>query len=162
MPWDTRPLRSPLAWGQREASITGHMIAPEPLQEGRPCSGPLDTWLHQSPPEWGGDSVAVGHLVAPVPSQAVERGKSYLTRGRPIALPGRELGPGAIGHVAACCCAPYFQSQLRACIQGYPVCRVPLMSPGPTSGDAANPQVGPTSFPPYISVRPGTFIFLEW
>jgi hypothetical protein len=162
MPHDTCPLWSPLAWGLQEASIVGHTTVLEPLQEDRPCSGLLDTWLHQSPPEWGGDSVTVEHLAAPMPSRAVERGKCYLTRGRPVALPGWELGPGAMGHMATCHCVPYFQSRLGACIQGYPVCRVPIMSPGPTSGEAVNPQVGPTSFYLYNSIRPGTFIFLEW
>jgi hypothetical protein len=29
-------------------------------------------------------------------------------------------------------------------MQGYPVCRVLTVAPGPTVGEAANPQVGPT------------------
>jgi hypothetical protein len=28
-------------------------------------------------------------------------------------------------------------------MRGYPVFRVPIVAPGPTSGEAANPQVGP-------------------
>jgi hypothetical protein len=88
----------------------GHAAAPEPLQDGRPCSGPLDTWLYWSPPEWGDDSIAAGHVATPEPSRVVERGKCYLTCGCPGALPGWEAGPGAMGHVAACRCMPCFWS----------------------------------------------------
>jgi hypothetical protein len=35
-------------------------------------------------------------------------------------------------------------SCLEACTQVYPVYKIPIVAPGPTSGDAANPQVGPT------------------
>jgi hypothetical protein len=31
-------------------------------------------------------------------------------------------------------------------MRGYPVLRVPIVAPGPTLGEAANPRVGPTSF----------------
>jgi hypothetical protein len=37
---------------------------------------------------------------------------------------------------------------LRACTRGYHVYMVLTMAPGPTLGEAANPQVGPTSFFP--------------
>jgi hypothetical protein len=38
-------------------------------------------------------------------------------------------------------------SWLRACTRGYPVLRVPTVAPEPTPEEAANPRVGPASFP---------------
>jgi hypothetical protein len=111
--------------GQREPSIAGHVAAPEPLREGRPFSGPLGTWLLWSPPEWGGNPVAAGHVATLKPSREVELEKCYLTRGCSEALPGQEAGPGAMRHVAAHRCTSCFRSRLRACIQRYPICRVP-------------------------------------
>jgi hypothetical protein len=49
-------------------------------------------------------------------------------------------------HVGACGCMSYLSSRLRACTWGYSVCRVPTVAPGLTSGEAANPRVGPTYF----------------
>jgi hypothetical protein len=71
------PPPEPSSMGQWEPSIVGDTAASEPPQEGRPCLGPLDTWLYRSPPEWRGDSIMARHVVAPGPSLALERGKSY-------------------------------------------------------------------------------------
>jgi hypothetical protein len=42
---------------------------------------------------------------------------------------------------------------------GYPVYRVPTVTPGPTSGEAVNPQVGPISFPhvSFLKFTPDSF-----
>jgi hypothetical protein len=81
--------------------------------------GPLDTWLYQSPPEWGvsgwtrgctgallsGESpIAAGDVVTPEPSRALEWGKSYLIRGSSGALPsqgGQVLEPWDTWRYAA-------------------------------------------------------------
>jgi hypothetical protein len=127
VPWATRWHRSP------------------PL-EGRPSLGPLDTWLYQSPPEWGvsgwtrgctgallsGESpIAAGDVVTPEPSRALEWGKSYLIRGSSGALPSRGAGPGAMGYVAVCRCTPCFRSWLRACVRGTRSTRYRQWPPNP-------------------------------
>jgi hypothetical protein len=61
----------------------------------------------------------------------------------------REVGSGAVGHVAACGCMPCPLSWLEAYMRGYLFCRVPIVAPEPTSGDVVNPQVGPTSLSPH-------------
>jgi hypothetical protein len=53
---------------------------------------------------------------------------------------------GAVGH-AGMCAHLVFGLLLKACMQGYPIFRVPTLAPGPTLGEAAIPQVGPASFP---------------
>jgi hypothetical protein len=47
--------------------------------------------------------------------------------------------PGAVSDVVGL--------DLKSCARGYPVYRVPTVAPGPTSGEAVNPQVGPIPFP---------------
>jgi hypothetical protein len=73
------------------------------------------------------------------------------TRGGSRAAPSWEREPEPWGHVAA---SELHSAGRReplswheACTQGYPVLRVPTVAPGPTSGEDANPRVGPTSFP---------------
>jgi hypothetical protein len=109
MPRDTRPSRSPLARaaGGQYRGPRGSTEAPT---GGENMLGAARHVLYRSPPKRGGDSVAAGHVAAPEPSRAVERGKCYLTHGWPRALPGWEAGPGAMGHVAACHCTPCFRS----------------------------------------------------
>jgi hypothetical protein len=38
-------------------------------------------------------------------------------------------------------------TRLKSYARGYPICRVPTVASGPTSGQAVNPQVGPIPFP---------------
>jgi hypothetical protein len=53
-------------------------------------------------------------------------------RGSIGALPCREVGSEAVGHVAACGCMPYTLSRLEACMRGYLVYRVLIVAPKPS------------------------------
>jgi hypothetical protein len=61
------------------------------------------------------------------------------------ALLNREVGSGTARRMVAhgCTLGPF--SWLEASMLGYLVCRIPTVAPGPTSGEAANLQVGLTS-----------------
>jgi hypothetical protein len=101
VPWDTWQRRSPSEQGggvrcrgtrgsaralpsmEAGSGVMGHVAAPEPSRVGRQGPEPCDTWQHRSPPEQGGR----------VPSRG--------TRDSVGALPSREAGSGAVGHVAA-------------------------------------------------------------
>jgi hypothetical protein len=48
------------------------------------------------------------------------------------------------GHVGMCECTSYPSSRLRASTWGYPIYKVLIVAPEPTSGEVANQQVGPT------------------
>jgi hypothetical protein len=74
--------------------------------------------------------------------------QSHETCGSPKALPNRELESSAARSVAAHGYTPRLLSYLEACTQGYSVCMVPTVAPGPTSGEASNQQVGPASLFP--------------
>jgi hypothetical protein len=108
----------------------GHVATPEPSSAVRRGPEPQDTWQHRSP--------------------ARQRGEVWgcKTHGSTGALLGREARSGAVGHAAACGRTPCSLSCLEACMQGYSVCRVSIVAPGPTSGEVANPHVGPTHHHP--------------
>jgi hypothetical protein len=141
-PWDTwQHWSSPLR--KAELGAGGHVAAPElPSQEGRARSHGTrgstgshlsgrqspdlrDMWQRQSSPQHGGEV----------------RGRG--TRGGAGAHLCREVWSEATAYVTAHGCTSYSLSCLRACMRGYPVFRVPTKAPGPTLGEAANPQVGP-------------------
>jgi hypothetical protein len=97
----------------------------------------------QSPPSGSGATV---HVVAPEPSLSGGGLWSRWTCGSIEAHLGWEAGLGTTGYVVACDCTPRSLSRLEACTQGYSACMLPIVAPGPTSGEAVNLQVGPTSF----------------
>jgi hypothetical protein len=113
----------------REAGsgAVGHVVAPEPTVAGRQGPGLQDTWWHQSPPQLGGSFW------------------SHRTHVSTGAHPSWEAASGATGHVSAHGSASYPSLWLHACMRGYPVYRVPTVAPRPTSGEAMNLQVGPSS-----------------
>jgi hypothetical protein len=100
-----------------------YMELSEPSQARRQGLKPQDTWQRRSPPEQGG------------------RVQSRGTRDSVEALPSREAGSEAAGHMAVRL-TPCLG--LEACMRGYSIYRVSTVAHGPTSGEVANPQVGPT------------------
>jgi hypothetical protein len=108
-------------------------VAPELPRAGRGSPSRGDTWRPRSCPEPGAGDRAAG------------------TRGGPELSRAESGEPELWGHVAASELPSARRreplSWLEACAQGYPVLRVPTVAPGPTSGEATNPRVGPTSFP---------------
>jgi hypothetical protein len=106
------------------------MVAPELNSARRRGPGPHDTWLHWSSPQQGGEV----------------RGRG--TRGSSGPHLCMEVCSKATTSMEARGCTLGSLSSLRACIWGYPVFRVPTEAPGPTSREAANPQVGPIFWRP--------------
>jgi hypothetical protein len=136
MPRLARPFFIPEA--RRLLRATVHVVVSEPSRTGRRGPEPWDTWQRRSPPEQGGrvwscgtrgnagalpsrdaGSRAAGHVAMPDPSRAGRRGpelrgtwqrrsppdqggmlRSYGTCGNTGALPSKDAGYGAVGHVA--------------------------------------------------------------
>jgi hypothetical protein len=130
------------------AGAAGHVAAPELPRAGQRELEPQGTWWPRSCPSLGSGSW------------------SRRTRGGPGAASGWAAGAEAAGHVAAPKPTsvgrrgPELQlawqrvdTRLAPCLDLELVCggtlssgyrqRVPTVAPGPTSGEAANPQVGP-------------------
>jgi hypothetical protein len=75
-------------------------------------------------------SRVLGHMVMPKPSLS------------------KEVGSRAVRHMAARGRMPCPLSWLKAYTRGYSVCGIPIVAPGPTSGEVVNPLVEPTSLYP--------------
>jgi hypothetical protein len=100
-----------------------------------------DTWQHESPP-WLGDRIRSGGTR--VSTGALLSGaQSHMTHDSTGALLSGEAGSRAMGYVAAHDSTSCSLSWPHACMRGYPICRVSIVAPGPTSGKVMNPQVGP-------------------
>jgi hypothetical protein len=69
------------------------------------------------------------------------------------ALPHREAGLESRGHTVtpepfpAGCGVWHCGTRLKSYARGYPICRVPIVAPRPTSREVVNPQVGAIPFP---------------
>jgi hypothetical protein len=108
----------------------GHVAAPELTLARRRGSELRDTWWHRSSIQQGEEVWGHG------------------TCGSSGAHLCREARSEATAYVVARGCTSCSLSSLGACMGGYPVFRVPTEAPGPTSGEAANPQVGPIFWRP--------------
>jgi hypothetical protein len=167
-PQGTWRLQSPLTLGSKSGAI-GHMAIPEPCRavvlmprscgdaraflrrgwawsheirgDSRALSGwvtgsvPRGTWRHQSPLLEGGVLCAMGHVAEPEFSNTRSRSGAVGIRG----------DTGSLSCLVQSL-APRGWS-FKSCAQGYPVCRVPIVAPEPTSGEATNPLVGLIPFP---------------
>jgi hypothetical protein len=103
------------------------------------------TWRSQSCPVPGGGSW--GHGTRDGPRAVVSPGGgswSHEARSGSGATLCQETR--ATGH-ADMCALLVFHLDLELVRGGYPVFKVPTVAPGPTPGEAANPWVGPASFP---------------
>jgi hypothetical protein len=90
---------------------------------------------------------AAGTCGGPGAASSRETGAEAIgTRGAPGAALSWEADTGAAGTRDGPGAALHFVLTLSL-YAGYPILMVPTVAPGPTLGEAANPQVGPTSFP---------------
>jgi hypothetical protein len=145
------------AWGSIRALLSGEagfravgrMATSEPSSAGRRGPEPWGTWQRRSPPQREG---RVWSHRTRGSAGALLRGEvgvwSHGTHDSTGTFLSREARSKALEHVAACGSSPYSLSWLKACIQGYSVCRVPTVALRPTSGEVANLQVGPTHHHP--------------
>jgi hypothetical protein len=109
---------------QARSRAEKHVVAPELNSARRRGPGPRDTWQHRSSPQQGGEVWG------------------RRTHGGSGAHLCREVWSKAIACMVVRGCTPCSLSWLRACMRGYLVFRVLTKAPEPTSGEAANTQVG--------------------
>jgi hypothetical protein len=95
--------------------------------------------------EAGAEATGARGIPGAAPSREAGTGDTG-THGGPRAASSREVGTEASGHAGT-------RAFLILCLDlelvcgGYPVLKVPIVAPGPTSGEVVNPRVGSTSFP---------------